>query len=293
MRIVRPYAGGVMCAALAATVRPPIRGARAGRLTRCRAAILTRRKPVRAPAPADDPLMDTAFAKDRTAPAPVAGGEAAPGFDGEFETHLTVAADRAGALQRFAAAHGLKCLHIELARGVRALQPMLSWRGRGDFAGQRAQADAIAAQLRAHGLQPLRIKIEAAPGNRDVPQDDAQAVAGRYFESHIKLLLEADADVAELAERVRGRSAHLSRNALRTREDGRAERFVTQRSLGGLRRAQAELGELLDELDASGLRRLGVETEYVVYDDNLAVDDGWIDLATDTAMAGRPDGRRD
>ncbi|QQP97681.1 hypothetical protein [Lysobacter enzymogenes] len=258
-----------------------------GRKTRRGADILSRRKPVRATAPADDPLMDTAFAKDRTAPAPVAGVEAAPGFDGEFETHLTVAADHAGALQRFAAAHGFKCLHIELARGVRAFQPMLSWRGRGDFARQRAQADAVAAQLRAHGMQPLRIKIEAAPGNRDVPQDDAQAVAGRYFESHIKLLLEAGADLTELAERVRGHSAHLSRNALRTREDGLDQRFVTQRSHGGLRRAYAELRALLDVLDGAGLRRLGVETEYVVYDDNLAVDDGWIDLATDGPLAQR------
>ena len=222
-----------------------------------------------------------------------AGGHGEPGFDGEFETHLTVAAGRGEALQRFAAAHGLKCLQIELARGAQPLQPMLSWRSRGVLAQQRAQADAVAAQLRAQGLAPLRIKIEAAPGNRDVPQDDADAVAGRYFESHIKLLLPADADLAALAERAQRHGAHLSRNALRRREDGLDERFLTQRSRGGARRALAELGALLAALDAAGLRRVCVETEYVVYDDNLAVDDGWIDLGQDVALAGRPDGRRE
>lgn len=211
----------------------------------------------------------------------------AAGFAGEFETHLTVAADRDGALQGFAAAHGLKCLHIELARGAQPLQPMLSWRGRGEFAQQRARAQAIAAQLRAAGLAPTRIKIEAAPGNRGVPRDDADAVAGRYFESHIKLLLPAGADLAALAARVAGHGAHLSRNALRTREDGLDERFVTQRSRGGLERAYAQLRALLDELDAMDLRRLGAETEYVVYDDNLAVDDGWIDMGTDDPLARR------
>lgn len=228
------------------------------------------------------------------APRDAAGRDAAgcendaAGFAGEFETHLTVAADRDGALQRFAAAHGLKCLHIELARGAQPLQPMLSWRGRGGFGPQRARAEAVAAQLRAAGLAPVRIKIEAAPGNRGVPRHDADAVAGRYFESHIKLLLPAGADLAALAARVAGHGAHLSRNALRTREDGLDERFVTQRSRGGLERAQADLRALLDALDGMGLRRAGAETEYVVYDDNLAVDDGWIDMGTDDPLARRP-----
>nr|WP_217497700.1 hypothetical protein [Lysobacter enzymogenes] len=74
---------------------------------------------------------------------------------------------------------------------------------------------------------------------------------------------------------------------MRTREDGLDERFVTQRSRGGLERAYAQLRALLDELDAMDLRRLGAETEYVVYDDNLAVDDGWINMGTDDPLARR------
>ena len=223
----------------------------------------------------DTSPMDIAAALDR----------AGPGFAGEFETHLTVAADRDGALQRFAAARGLKCLHIELARGVRPAQPMLSWRGRGVLAQQLATAGEVAAQLRTAGLMPVRTKIEAAPDNDGVPQDDADAAPGRYFESHIKLLLGAGEDLASLAEAVRGHGAHLSRNALRRRTDGVDERFVTQRSYGGAQRACAELRALLAKLDELGPRRAGVETEYVVYDDNLAVDDGWIDLETTDPLA--------
>ena len=76
------------------------------------------------------------------------------------------------------------------------------------------------------------MKIEASPLCAGVPRDDAAAAtepAGRYFEHHVKLLLAPDADTARLVGLAMRHAAHVSRNALRAREDGRLERFVTQR----------------------------------------------------------------
>lgn len=61
------------------------------------------------------------------------------------------------------------------------------------------------------------------------------------FETHLKLLLPADADLGRLSRLVEPHRARLSRNARRTREDGRQERFVTQRCSGVDRHVAYEL----------------------------------------------------
>ena len=205
-------------------------------------------------------------------------------FAGEFETHLTVrTTDDAGLdeLRLWAAARGLKFLHILLDRGRTPSQPMVTRRGRGTLADQRTVATDLARQLAARGLAVVRTKVEAAPWNRDVPEADADAVAfhcGRYFEHHVKLALDPRADLAALAAVAGRHAAHLSRNALRDRADGRRERFVTQRCFGvGRATARRRLDELLAALAAAGHAPLSVEQEFVVYDSDLAIDAGWIE----------------
>lgn len=88
-------------------------------------------------------------------------------FRGEFETHLTVRPDDrtvSGApLERWAGRHGLKLTCIVLDRGAVRDQPMLTERGRGTLAEQRAAARLRSAELRAAGFSVVRVKIEAAP----------------------------------------------------------------------------------------------------------------------------------
>jgi hypothetical protein len=184
------------------------------------------------------------------------------------------------ALRRWGGEHGVKCLHIVLDRGVSASQPMLTRWGRGDLAGQLQIAGALGRSLEAEGFPVTRIKIEAAVGNPGVPQSDAEArdhPAERYFEHHVKLLLEDGADVSPLVEVAERHNAHLSRNALRVRDDGRRERFVTQRCRPvGRAEARRRLDGLLDALAPLGHPILEIEEEFVVYDSNLAIDEGWI-----------------
>ncbi|GAA2719990.1 hypothetical protein [Actinocorallia aurantiaca] len=200
---------------------------------------------------------------------------------GDFETHLTVrcGAGELDALARWAAARGLKFSHIVLARGRVASQPMLTARGSGDLADVLAAADRTKAALAADGFEVTRTKVEAAPWNEGVPAADEEALAlgpGHYFEHHLKLLLEPGADTAALAGLVEPHAAHLSRNARRVRDDGVAERFVTQRCrLVGAFEAERRLAALIAELKTHRIAE--VEREFVVFDDGESLDDGWIE----------------
>lgn len=204
-------------------------------------------------------------------------------FQGDFESHVTVrlaGGEDTRALRDWAAARGLKFTHIVLARGSTASQPMLTRHGRGRLADERARAEALAGEIGATGFVVTRIKIEAAPSAEGVPQSNeegARAAADQYFEHHVKLLLQPGVDLPALAALAESYAAHLSRNALRSRADGREERFVTQRCRGvGRPTARRHLDALLSALAAGAYEVLEVEEEFVVYDSDLSVDAGWI-----------------
>jgi len=195
-------------------------------------------------------------------------------LDGDFEIHLTLLADPR--LAGVAAAHGLKYTRIVLDRGATPDQPMLTLHARGPLTAVTAQGQAWAERLAGDGFTVVRVKLEASPFNAGVPQHDAEVPPQRYFEHHVKLVLET----AEIdpARRISVRhAAHLSRNARRGDAGERHERFVTQRCHGcGQPEARRRLDALVAELAAAGLAIAEVEEEYVVLDSNPAVDAGWL-----------------
>ncbi|MEW2397093.1 hypothetical protein [Streptomyces sp. NPDC046862] len=216
-------------------------------------------------------------------------------FAGDFETHLTIGADPGGGhdepLRRWARDHGLKYTRIVLDRGQSPDQPMVTCRGSGTLAGQRAAARAWVDRLRGDGFDVTRVKIEAAPWNDDVPRTraDAAALPPRecYFEHHIKLVLIGDAArLDSLRALVVPHAAHVSRNARRALDAGRHERFVTQRCRGvGRSEARDRLDALLSALADAGHTAVETEEEFVVHDDNPVLDAGWID---DGLVPGSP-----
>ncbi|MEU6086720.1 hypothetical protein ABZ865_07900 [Streptomyces sp. NPDC047085] len=211
-------------------------------------------------------------------------GDSMAEFAGEFEIHLTVQPHdgRGGEdapARLWAERHGLKYTRILLDRGRTPDQPMLTGRGQGTLAEQMTAAGRWAAGLRDDGFRVTRVKIEAAPWNAGVPRTDAEATAlpdHYYFEHHIKLLLH-ESQLAAVRTLAESHSAHLSRNARRAAAGGLHERFVTQRCRGvGRPEAGRRLDLLLDALKEAGHAVVEVEREFVVHDDNPAVDAGWI-----------------
>ena len=204
-------------------------------------------------------------------------------FTGEFETHITMSCggmSEIDRLQQWSWAHNLKFLYILLDRGTNISQPILTRRGRGNFDDELSIAERLAQALIAEDFAVVRIKIEAAPWNQDVPQSDAEAIAhhtNRYFEHHVKLSIESTTDLQPLRELAQRHSAHLSRNALQIRDDGCQERFITQRRMGvGRIGAEKQLRMLVDSIEFLGYQPIDIEAEFVVYDSNLALDLGWI-----------------
>ncbi|WP_231925367.1 nucleotidyl transferase AbiEii/AbiGii toxin family protein [Micromonospora purpureochromogenes] len=200
---------------------------------------------------------------------------------GDFEVHITACERDAGQLADFAEERGLKYTHVLLDRGQTASQPMLTLKGSGSLDQQRDAAEQWTRQLRAAGLGVVRVKIEAAPWCAGVPVTDEEAnvqPAGRYFEHHVKLLLPAGVPTLVAAtEVVERHGARLSRNARRARDGGREERFVTQRSHRvGRDSAKARLDDLVAALRDSGWEILAIEQEYVVFDDRIELDAGWL-----------------
>jgi hypothetical protein len=206
--------------------------------------------------------------------------------DGTFEAHVTVAAGSETELQRFRAfceAVSVKCIVIELGRGVAPLQPMTASYHRGSLQQALGEVHAFARALVAAGFEVTRLKLEALGRNQAIPEDDpsARAQPANYFEFHVKVLLPlAGADVEGLRTRCERHGAHLSRNARKVRADGASERFVTLR-VPGLGRASAErcFAALLQDLAGTGLALSQRLREYTVYDSNLALDRGWLEDA--------------
>jgi hypothetical protein len=200
----------------------------------------------------------------------------------EYETHISVGPTGRNSiedLQLWAAARGLKCVHIVLDGGDSPSQPMLTRHGHSNLQSELEHAHQIGQDMASAGFSVTRVKIEAAPWNEEVPHSDeeAQQATGQYFEHHIKLLLGAQAEIADVASVALKHGARLSRNARRARDDGH-ERFVTQRCFGvGRGIAWQRFQELREALASLGHPVLEEEEEFVVYDSNLALDAGWIE----------------
>lgn len=186
----------------------------------------------------------------------------------EYETHVTVRCADAAELARldaWAGARELKVTHILPARGRMVSQPMLTLP-------DRTGHERLVPRLRAAGFDPVRVKVETVPWTTDSP-----GPGGGYFEHHLKLLLLADFDRAALESLVVPHGAHLSWNARRVLSGGAHERFVTQRWRGTAAEAGAACDGLVAVLRAAGYEVRSQEREFVLYDSDLSVDDGWID----------------
>jgi hypothetical protein len=208
-----------------------------------------------------------------------------PRYSGEFEIHVTIGAEVSASLETFRQVCerlAVKPLLIELDRGSAPIQPMTASVCRGELADALREAARVAAGLDDAGFPPCRVKIEAAPTNADLPETDTEAArlpAGNYFEYHLKLLLNGEADTRPVRALCEAHGAHLSANAFRRRTDGTREQFVTLRCYAmGRVSADSRFRALMDALTGSGRAVLKSLCEYCVWDTNQALDEEWLEI---------------
>lgn len=193
----------------------------------------------------------------------------------DLETHLTVALP-VGAepkLRAWAAGRGVKVLCIELARGVVPRQVMLTLRGGASVKEALRRVEALSSEVHtACGVRPCRIKVEAHWKN--FPNGTP---APRYLEHHVRV---ATRDLEALERLATPHEAHLSRSAYKVFPDGVEERFLTQRfGPSDDARMSAAFDSLLVALANEGFPVTKVERERVLFDDNIALDEGWLENA--------------
>jgi hypothetical protein len=215
---------------------------------------------------------------------------------GIFEIHIFVEpldppADR---IEAFGAA-------CASAKATKALLLMLDYAGKGyvgvlqssryvegDEAAAREAARADAELLRRAGFTVIREKVEALASDPGVPRDAQEAArspADRYFEFHLLIdgkhgpLSEADMQAlrglsAEFATRF-ARPVPLSYNALKP-----AQRFLNLRARGcGLAEAMQPVDALAAAIAERDLVVKKTIAEYICFDSNRAVDNGWLEPA--------------
>lgn len=202
---------------------------------------------------------------------------------GEFETHLTISPFQGQSKFRtWCEQHQLKCVEIELARGTSVHQPMASWLHTQptNLSDVLNYGERMAKSANKAGFKVTRLKVEAAPSNQDVPSsaDEARSHSpNNYFEHHIKVRRDSQLGIELLTKVSQLAGAHLSRNARRKCEDGFEERFVTLRNYGlGRNDSNLELRQLVQKLHEINEQIVEIESEYCVFDSNVALDDGWL-----------------
>jgi hypothetical protein len=200
------------------------------------------------------------------------------GFEGVFESHVTVAACDEAAFAKTCDELAVKALFISLPQGKTPRQPMTGAHHRGPLREIMLVVHELARDLVKAGFEVIRTKIEAVGPHRDLPQSDAEAQAApssNYFEHHAKIVLPSTEREPAIAAAFAELGAYLSRGA--PRNDGVEQRFVTLRSWGlGQASADARFDRVLALAAELGLPLRNRLREYTVYDSALDVDAGWM-----------------
>jgi len=181
------------------------------------------------------------------------------------EVHLTVDLEgkHPDLLAALARAHGCRFLHVLLDAGTHPSQPMLSWRQAAGVDTALKRVAELTRALELQGMRVLRVKIEVKP--------DA-SVQPLYFEVHFKVELDRG-KASELQALARELDVHVSRSAF-ARRAGKEQRFLTARART-LANALVSFENIETTLASRGWQVLSGDREAVLYDSNLALDEGW------------------
>ena len=147
------------------------------------------------------------------------------------------------------------------------------------------QMVAVAERL-AENFDIVRIKLESLASNSGVPQTDAEALnipGDTYFEYHIKLkdmAINADND-----NKLKALSAHLTQSlnikvpfSCNNLPD--FQRFLNARTYKlGFINSYAMIDKIADAIKANGFTIDRIVSEFITYDTNKQLDQGWLEFA--------------
>jgi hypothetical protein len=159
---------------------------------------------------------------------------------------------------------------------------------RGTLEDAKRAADEDASVLKRADFEVVRKKVEAVATNDGVPKTNTDAAASpidRYFEFHLLINNKSGAPISnenvvslraianDMKQRL-NQPVPLSYNALKP-----GQRFLNLRARGvGLEEAMVHVRDLEEHITSTGvLDVVKVISEYICFDDNRAIDNGWLE----------------
>lgn len=190
-----------------------------------------------------------------------------------FEIHITTVLNdtkQEKEFVEFCKNNEAKPLVIHLERGEFVNQPMLSKTIQaGDLQEALKLANTYKAKLTHEEFPVIRVKIEV-PATDFSLFENVNPEFEHYFEWHGKVELGNRPQLEEICLK---HKVHLSRNALK---DEPHLRFITLREFGGEDQFKNRITVLKSDLAAGGSEIRKEESEYCIYDDKKALDNGWL-----------------
>lgn len=159
---------------------------------------------------------------------------------------------------------------------------MITFWGIGTLQIQLDHARRVCRELENLGCSVVRLKVEKQLYELDevnfkLIETSVAPEPTLYFEHHLKLLLESDANLAELQKTIQPFDGRLSRNARRCRDDGLLERFVTQRAYkSSAKESLDSVARLKQSLEYAEFEIIDAESECVLFDSNIELDADWL-----------------
>ena len=210
---------------------------------------------------------------------------------GIFEIHITVKCESDEQINLFTEIckmNNVKPIIIMLTNGENIRQVMTSKFFTGKFTRDLTNTDHSNIFLKATDLMHTmfdntilknkieRLKIEALSCSDGVPSE-THTNDDQYFEFHHKIQIKNNDEYLFVKKLVKNHDSRLSSNAFKYDVNGNISHyFVTRRVHKYGRNRALELNdELKNELTIAGYIPLKSESEYVVYDSNFSLDNGW------------------
>lgn len=199
-------------------------------------------------------------------------------FPGEFEFHITASllSNQTAEFRQVCESLGAKAIIIDLTQGATPTQPMLCGVSSGKPEDVFKTMRKFESEL-SKSFKIIRIKIEASLKNKGIPKNEIEYDnEDCYFEHHVKIKLDPNMDLDQLALELKSFDAHLSHNAI-SRDSCFHEYFATQRVKGfGLNEALVQFQKLNSFFESEGIPMTKSIREYNIFDSDINVDAGWM-----------------
>ncbi|CAF1386676.1 unnamed protein product [Didymodactylos carnosus] len=201
-------------------------------------------------------------------------------INGTFEVHITVENNDMEHFLNVCKINKLKSIFIHLNNGNNPKQLMTSSYHVGTYSNIVEEIKTLA-NIQFKDFNIIRLKIESLPSNNGIPENDIDKllfwdINSNYFEFHYKILISSLNQLRRLKKLCITYELYLARNAFKTISINEMYYIITMR-LFNVSRVNAFIRNdtIINYLTMNHFPPLKVEREFVVYDSNIDLDNGW------------------